>query len=300
MSFCSAPAKQAQEAGGGRLFSAEIRHMNDYERVAQIIRHLDAHHVEQPRLDELAHHAGLSPFHFHRLFTRWAGVTPKDFVQCLTAEFARDQLRRGETVLDAALNSGLSSPGRLHDLCITLEAATPGEIKNGGAGWTIDAGFASTPFGICCVGNGPRGVCHMAFVDNHDRTSSAGAIHDLWPQAELSWSDSAAQRIADQVFQNREGGTLRAIVRATPFQIRVWRALIKVPVGNVVSYGHLAKAAGAPGAARAVGTAVGSNPLAFLIPCHRVIRETGVIGQYRWGHERKRIMLGWECTRSGA
>lgn len=264
--------------------------MNDYERVAEVIRYLDAHHLEQPGLDELAQVAGLSAAHFHRLFSRWAGITPKDFLQCLTLEHARERLQKGESVLDAALESGLSSPGRLHDLCVTLEAASPGEIKAGGAGWTIEAGFAETPFGLCCVGNGPRGICHLAFVESED----LGEVQNAWPKATVKRQDAKAGEIAAQVFQAGNKADLKALVRGTPFQLRVWRALLKVPRGMAVSYGHLAAAIGQPSAARAVGTAVGSNPLAFLIPCHRVIRETGVMGQYRWGWERKRAMLGWE------
>jgi AraC family transcriptional regulator of adaptative response/methylated-DNA-[protein]-cysteine methyltransferase len=270
--------------------------MNDYERVAEVIRYLDAHQLEQPGLETLASQAGLSTAHFHRLFSRWAGVTPKDFLQCLTLENARERLQRGQSVFDAALDAGLSSAGRLHDLCVTLEAATPGEMKTGGAGWTIDAGFAETPFGLCCIGNGPRGLCFLEFVENRDRR----ALMAAWPKAEIRWSDKAAEEIAVQVFQNGQKADLKAFVRGTPFQLRVWRALVRVPAGALVSYGQLAEAVEHPGAARAVGTAVGSNPLAYLIPCHRVIRETGVIGQYRWGRERKRVLLGWEALRSRA
>ena len=267
--------------------------MNDYDRVAEVIRYLDAHHLQQPGLEELAEVVSLSTHHFHRMFSRWAGVTPKDFLQCLTVEFARKRLREGESVLHAALDAGLSSPGRLHDLCVTLEAATPGQIKAGGAGWTIDAGFAATPFGLGCIGRGPLGICHLAFVENED----LGPLQQAWPQAVIRRDDAIAQSIAAQVFQPGKQPGLKAFVRATPFQLRVWRALLKVPHGNVVSYSHLAAAIGSPGASRAVGTAAGSNPLAFLIPCHRVIRETGVLGQYRWGWERKRAMLGWETGR---
>lgn len=264
--------------------------MNDYERVARIIRYLDAHSEEQPGLDVLAAEAGLSESHFHRLFSRWAGVTPKDFLQCLTAEKARERLQRGETVLDAALGAGLSSPSRLHDLCVTLEAASPGEIKAGGDGWQIIAGFAETPFGLCCLGNGPRGICHISFVEKEEHEPLMSA----WPKAQLRWSDATAREIASQIFQKGTSGGLKAFVRSTPFQLRVWRALLRIPPGAVISYGHLAAAIGSPKASRAVGTAVGANPLAYLIPCHRVIRETGVIGQYRWGHERKRALLGRE------
>lgn len=275
--------------------------MNDYERVARIIRFLDARHVEQPDLDKLAARAGLSRFHFHRLFSRWAGVTPKDFLQCLTVRHVRERLRRGESVLEAALNEGLSSPGRLHDLCVTLEAATPGEIKSGGAGWTMECGFIDTAFGNCFIAISPRGVCHLAFVETRDRAAAAKPVIELWPNARLRWNQTLVEKLGAHIFQSRGASNaavnLRAFVRATPFQLRVWRALLRVPSGALVSYGDLASSLGHPRAARAVGTAVAGNSLAFLIPCHRVIRETGVVGDYRWGHERKRLMLGWEQSR---
>ncbi len=271
--------------------------MSDYERIARIIRWLDEHHLEQPDLAQLAALAGLSAHHFHRLFSRWAGVTPKDFLQCLTLTHARGQLRRGGSVFDAALDAGLSSPSRLHDLCLTLEAATPGEIKAGGAGWTLDTGFADTPFGICCAATGPRGVVHFAFVENADRTAAAAAVGEHWPHAALRWDDAAVRTLASRIFQSAGGGApLRAFVAGTPFQVRVWRALLQVPRGAVVSYGQLAGAIGQPAASRAVGSAVGRNSLAFLIPCHRVIRDTGITGHYRWSPGRKRAMLAWEAV----
>jgi AraC family transcriptional regulator of adaptative response/methylated-DNA-[protein]-cysteine methyltransferase len=271
--------------------------MNHYERIARVIRHLDEHHGDQPDLAALAALAGLSPSHFHRLFSAWAAVTPKDFLQCLTVAHAKALLRRGDNVLQAALGAGLSGPGRLHDLCVTLEAASPGELKAGGAGWTIAAGYAGSPFGRCLVGSGPRGVCHLGFVESADGAPEWAALHDDWPQARLRRDDAQAARIAAQVFARpgaRDGQPLRASVRGTAFQVRVWRALLQLPPGALVSYGQLAAALGQPSAARAVGTAIGRNPLAYLIPCHRVIRETGVVGGYRWGRERKRAMLAWE------
>jgi AraC family transcriptional regulator of adaptative response/methylated-DNA-[protein]-cysteine methyltransferase len=284
-----------------RRYFGETQGVNDYERVARIIRHLDERHAEQPDLAELAARSGLSRFHFHRLFSRWAGATPKDFLQCLTLTHARERLRRGHSVLDAAFDSGLSSPGRLHDLCVALEAATPGEIKSGGEGWTLQAGFTESPFGRCCIGLGPRGVCHLAFVDRADRNAAAAPMMKSWPRARLSWNDAAAHRLGLEIFRTAAGPSsvtpLRAFVRGSSFQLRVWRSLLCVPAGTVISYGKLATAVGQASAARAVGTAVGSNPLAFLIPCHRVIRETGVVGNNRWGHERKRVMLGWESVR---
>jgi AraC family transcriptional regulator, regulatory protein of adaptative response / methylated-DNA-[protein]-cysteine methyltransferase len=278
--------------------------MNDYERIAQVIRFLDARHVEQPDLTTLAGRAGLSPFHLHRLFATWAGVTPKDFLQCLTLAHAKELLRNGENILDAALESGLSGPGRLHDLCVNLEAASPGELKSGGAGWTILFGFAETPFGKCLIAESPRGICHLSFVEN-EKTSLA-ELQTEWPQVKLKRDDSVAEKLAKKIFAHSSnqradlkiGAPLRAFVRGTPFQVRVWRALLQVPPGTLTSYGRLAGAIKNPAAARAVGAAAGQNPLAYLIPCHRVIRETGVIGDYHWGPIRKRAMIAWESSQT--
>jgi AraC family transcriptional regulator, regulatory protein of adaptative response / methylated-DNA-[protein]-cysteine methyltransferase len=275
--------------------------MNDYERIARIIRFLDACHVEQPDLTTLAGCAGLSQFHFHRLFAMWAGVTPKDFLQCLTLAHAKELLRYGESILAVALESGLSGPGRLHDLCVNLEAASPGELKSGGAGWTISSGFANSPFGKCLIAESPRGICHLSFVEN-EKTALAELQKD-WPQAKLKRNDSAAARFATEIFARPDDShsqpALRAFVRGTPFQVRVWRALLQVQPGTLTSYGRLASAIAKPAAARAVGAAVGQNPLAYLIPCHRVIRETGVIGDYHWGSIRKRAIIAWESSQAG-
>ncbi len=272
--------------------------MNDYERIALVIRYLDERHTEQPDLATLADYAGLSPFHFHRLFSGWAAITPKDFLQCLTLSHAKTLLRKGESVLDVALTSGLSGPGRLHDLCVSLEAASPGELKSGGEGWTIAVGFADSPFGRCVVGESPRGICHLSFVESEDDEAEVAALHAHWPQARLHRDDSAASRLAVRVFERtarpHSRPVLRAFVRGTAFQVRVWRALLHVQPGTLVSYGRVAAALGMPTAARAVGTAVGRNPLAYLVPCHRVIRETGAVGDYRWGQVRKRAMVAWE------
>lgn len=270
--------------------------MNDFERIAAVIRHLDAHHVTQPSLGELADAAGLSESHFHRLFHRWAGVTPKDFLQSLTVEHAKRRLRDSASVLDAALDAGLSGSGRLHDLLVTIEAASPGEFKSGGRGMNIEWGFASSPFGLCSLGSNSRGICHLAFHEAGERADEPAALRSNWPNATLRRNDAAAQTRAKTVF-NSEGEakrTLKAFVRATPFQLKVWRALVRIPEGCVASYGAIADAIGDSKAARAVGTACGSNSIAYLIPCHRVIRETGVVQGYRWGAVRKRAMLGWE------
>ncbi len=272
--------------------------MNNYQRIALVIRYLDEFHTEQPDLASLAERTGLSQFHFHRLFREWAGITPKDFLQCLTLAHVKVLLREGESVLDAALDAGLSGPGRLHDLCVNLAAASPGELKSGGKGWTITVGFADSPFGTCFVGESPRGVCHLSFAESEKDGSARAALQQDWPQAQLRRDDSAAALIAARIFQRRVSTEvqmpLRAFVRGTAFQVRVWRGLLQVQRGTLVSYGKLASAVGQRTAARAVGTAVARNPLAYLIPCHRVIRETGVIGEYRWGRDRKRAILAWE------
>ena len=274
--------------------------MNDYERIAQVIRFLDERHVEQPDLAALAGRAGLSQFHFHRLFSTWAGVTPKDFLQCLTLAHAKELLHDGNSILDVALESGLSGPGRLHDLCVNLEAASPGELKSGGAGWTISFGFADSPFGKCLIAESPRGLCHLSFVENENGGTALAVLQEDWPQAKLKRDDSVAAGFAARIFarptDSHSQSALRAFVRGTPFQVRVWRALLQVEPGTLTSYGRLAGAIGKPAAARAVGTAVGQNPLAYLIPCHRVIRETGVIGNYHWGQIRKRAMIAWESS----
>ena len=274
--------------------------MNDYERIANVIRFLDRHYTEQPDLNQLATAAGLSPFHFHRLFSTWAGVTPKDFLQCLTLEHVKQLLLEGNNVLDAALDAGLSGPGRLHDLCVTLEAASPGEMKNGGAGMRIDYGFTETPFGEALIAETKRGICHLSFVDRNGRNGARDLLTSEWPNAKLQRADQRAEELAGKIFtqprQNQSSRPLRAFVRGTPFQVRVWRALLSVPTGSLTTYGRLAHAIGQSKAARAVGSAVGANPISFVIPCHRVIRETGALGNYGGGRVRKRAIVGWELA----
>ncbi len=272
--------------------------MNDYDRIASIIGYLDGHHTEQLDLKTLAARTGLSPFHFHRLFSRWAGVTPKDFLQCLTLSHAKELLRRGESVLNAALDAGLSGPSRLHDLCVSLEAASPGELKSGRAAWTISAGLADSPFGTCLLGESPRGICHLSFVESLDRQAATVALQEDWPLAQVHWEDARASRLVSRLFgrpaDSHPRASLRLFVRGTGFQVRVWRALLHIPEGTCVSYGQLAETVGSRAMARAVGRAVGQNSLAYLIPCHRVIRGTGAVGGYRWGGTRKKALMAWE------
>jgi AraC family transcriptional regulator of adaptative response/methylated-DNA-[protein]-cysteine methyltransferase len=275
--------------------------VSDYERIADVIRFLDEHHREQPGLAALAARLGLSESRFHRLFSAWAGVTPKHFLQCLTWSCAKQSLLDGSSVLNAALDAGLSGPGRLHDLAVGLEAASPGEMKSGGAGWTLRAGFAESPFGRCLVAGSPRGICHLSFREPGDDDEAGWReLGREWPNAGLRRDDAAAADTIDRLWaqpgEGRSGPALRAFVRGTAFQLRVWRALLRIPPGRLVTYGRLAAAIGNPAAGRAVGAAVARNPVACLIPCHRVIRETGAIGGYRWGPVRKRALVAWEVS----
>lgn len=276
--------------------------MNDYERVARVIRYLDERHTDQPNLTTLARHVGLSQHHFHRLFTSWAGITPKDFLQCLTLTHAKGLLRNGKSILDASLDTGLSSPSRLHDLCVSLEAASPGEVKSGGEGWTIAVGFVDSPFGKCLIGESPRGICHISFVESNQEDVALAEVEACWPRARWHRDDAVIGQFANRIFHRaaiKDSTTpLRAFVRGTQFQVRVWRALLKIQRGTRISYGGLATILNQPTAARAVGSAVGQNSLAYLIPCHRVIRETGAIGGYRWGEVRKQAILAWENSSS--
>lgn len=296
------PLQRPQVSGGRAEFSRYAGGVNDFDRIAKVIRYLDENHTGQPPLRDLAAASGLSPAHFHRLFRRWAGVTPKDFLQCLTVEHAKRCLRESASVLDTALTTGLSGPGRLHDLLVTLEAASPGEFKNRGRGLTIEWGLAASPFGWCSLGWNTRGICHLAFHETNRSNATPPELRANWPAAELRRNDRGAQAQAKIIFNSERpaSGALKAFVRGTPFQLKVWRALLQIPAGCVASYGSIAAAIGEPSAARAVGTACGSNSIAFLIPCHRVIRETGIVQGYRWGHTRKRALIAWETTTSPA
>lgn len=270
-----------------------VGEMDDYARVARIIRYLDEHRASQPSLADLASVAGLSESHLHRLFRRWAGVTPKDFLQCLTAEHAKERLRASASVLDTALDVGLSGPGRLHDLMVTLEAVSPGEFKARGNGMTVLWGWVETPLGLASLGWTDRGVCHLAF--HEEKTNVYEALLENWGNAEIKEDASEAAALAERIF-SPNSGSLKALVRGTAFQVKVWRALLAIPEGALVSYGQLAEAVGNPRASRAVGSVCGRNEIGYLIPCHRVIRETGIVTGYRWGDVRKRALIAREAA----
>ncbi len=274
---------------------------SDYSRIGKAILDLDRNFRRHPRLDEMARAAGLSAYHFQRLFTRWAGISPKRFLQFLTAEHAARLLRESPSVLDAAYGAGLSGPGRLHDLTVGVFAATPGEVRSGGGGLAIRFGAHPSPFGDCVVAVTARGVCGLAFLSAG--VDPVAELRARWPRAALREDRGGTRAVAERIFDPlrlRDPAPLAVFVRGTNFQLRVWEALLRIPPGRVVSYGDVAAAVGAPAAARAVGNAVARNPVAFLIPCHRVIRETGAFGDYRWGAGRKRAILAWEAARSGA
>jgi len=271
----------------------------DYRRIEQAIAYLEEHALEQPSLDEVAEQIGLSSFHFQRLFKSWAGVSPKRFLQYLTVENAKKLLRDSVSVLDAALDVGLSGPGRLHDLFVNVEAMTPGEFKTQGKDLIIRYGLYSTPFGECLLAVTPRGICRLAFVDPETRSRVLDELREAWKGSTLIEDQSSGQAIVEQIFGQDRGKPqtpLKVVLKGTNFQIKVWEALLKIPEGTAVSYGSLARAVGRPKAHRAVGTAAGHNPIGYLIPCHRVLRANGDIGGYHWGTARKRAILAREVA----
>ena len=271
--------------------------MTDYERIEQVIAYLEQHFREQPELSEIAAQVGLSEYHLQRLFRRWAGISPKRFLQYLTAEYARDRLQESRSVLDTAFEAGLSGPGRLHDLTVNVYAMTPGEVKDRGAGLTITYGFCHSPFGDCVIGMTARGVCALNFVAPGARAAALDALRAEWPGAQFAEDSRAAQALADRVFGGNGHAPISLFLKGTNFQIRVWEALLTIPPGALVTYGDVAARLGQPAATRAVGTAVGRNPVAYLIPCHRVIRGSGVVGEYRWSAARKKAIIAWEAAR---
>lgn len=269
---------------------------SDYTRIEQAIRFLEQHAAKQPSLDEVAEHVGLSPFHFQKLFKRWAGVSPKRFLQHLTLSRARQLLRDSASVLDTALDVGLSGPSRLHDLFVSIDAVTPGEFKSGGKGLELRYGYHETPFGECLAATTARGLCSLGFVDGGDRTKALDALRDSWRESSIVEDPQASRLIIEQIFSSASSPQepVKLFLRGTNFQLKVWEALLQIPEGAVVSYGSLAGLLGQPNASRAVGNAVGHNPIAYLIPCHRVLRANGVIGGYHWGTPRKKVILTTE------
>jgi AraC family transcriptional regulator of adaptative response/methylated-DNA-[protein]-cysteine methyltransferase len=288
----------------------------DYIRIEAALAYLSQHAGAQPALADVAAHVGLSEHHLQRVFTRWAGISPKRFLQFQTVENAKTLLRDSRSVLDATYSTGLSSGGRLHDLFITLEAMTPGEFKSGGVGLTIATGFHESPFGECLIAVTDRGVCGLSFVLGGDRARAVAELEHRWPGAAFIDNTDATRLAAQRIFAAWEGTQwnpdssgadrngitptpLSLLVRGTNFQVRVWEALLRIPAGAVASYEDIASAVGQSGATRAVGSAIARNPVAYLIPCHRVIRKAGAFGSYHWGAARKVAMLMHESAVPG-
>ncbi|MCF8032743.1 MAG: methylated-DNA--[protein]-cysteine S-methyltransferase [Desulfarculaceae bacterium] len=273
----------------------------DYQRIEQAIAYLEENAPDQPSLAQVAGAVGLSRFHFQRLFQRYAGVSPKRFLQFITASEARRLLDESRPVLDAAFDLGLSSPSRLHDLTLAVYALTPGELARRGQGLEIRHGYHDTPFGRCLLGVTDRGVCWLSFLNSGEEDAALEDLSRDWPKAALRWDQRVTSPVARRIFQPMQETASRPLpllLKGSNFQIQVWQALLRVPPGSCIAYGELARRLGRPGAARAVGSAAGANPIAYLIPCHRVLRATGALGGYRWGLGRKRVMLAREAAQA--
>lgn len=270
----------------------------NYNRIADAIRFIKKNYRTQPKLEEIAEHINMSPFHFQRMFSEWAGTTPKRFLQYLNIEYAKKILKETHaTLFDTACELGLSGTGRLHDLFINIEGMTPGEYKNGGLALNINYSFADTPFGKIIAASTDKGVCHMAFVDEGERRAF-DHLRSIFPNAKYVLSPDTKQQHALSVF-DRDWNRLEEIklhLKGTEFQLKVWETLLKILAGGLATYADLATKSGYNGACRAVGTAVGKNPVAFLIPCHRVIKATGEPGNYHWGEMRKNAIIAWEAA----
>jgi AraC family transcriptional regulator of adaptative response/methylated-DNA-[protein]-cysteine methyltransferase len=270
----------------------------DWRRMGRAIRYLTERYTEQPRLEDAADAVGLSPFHFQRLFTRYVGVSPKSFIGHLTLEHAKRELANGASVLGAAIDSGLSGSSRLHDLSLKIEAMTPGEYAKGGRGLSIEYGFADCPFGRVLVMTTAKGICGLAFGDEGEDERMLADMTSRWPKANFVENAMRAEEIAKTIFE-RDGKTEIGLhLLGTPFQIKVWEALLAIPEGRMTTYGTLAARLGDAKASRAVGTAVGRNPVSWLIPCHRVLGSDGALHGYHWGLVRKRSMLAMEAARA--
>ncbi len=270
----------------------------DYLRIERAILFLERNFRKQPDLKEIAKSVHLSEYHFQRLFRRWAGISPKQFLKLLTIEYAKELLQKSRSLLDVTYKSGLSSPGRLHDLFVTVDAVTPGEFKMKGEGLKITYGFHPTPFGECLLSVTDRGICGLSFITHGGHESAIKSLKDEWPRAEFLEDPNLTQTFVDQVFVPFRGENkpkLNLFLKGTNFQIKVWEALLMIPPGCVLSYKDIANLIRKPDAVRAVASAIATNPIAYIIPCHRVIRKIGIIGDYRWGTARKQALIGWEA-----
>ena len=270
---------------------------SDYERIAKAIGFLHQNARNQPGLDDVASAVGLSSYHFQRLFRRWVGITPKRFLQYLTVAHAK-QLLANSSVLETAMDVGLSSQSRLYDHFVALEATTPGEFKRAGQGLDIHYGISSSPFGNAFIAATERGVCCLSFIDEQNPADNMDSLRKKWPKADLKENSGRIETLGGAIFNPSPNASadLALMVQGSNFQIKVWEFLLRISPGRLCSYGQVAAAVGHPSASRAVANAIGANPIAYLIPCHRIIRGTGILGGYRWGIERKQSMLAWESA----
>lgn len=269
-----------------------------YDRIAEAIRFITENQAEQPDLDTVAEHIGISPHHFQRTFSDWAGVSPKKFLKAITLQDAKARLLESESVLDASFGAGLSGPGRLHDLFVTTDAVTPGEYKLRGEGMTFTYGIHPSPFGQCLIVANDRGLTGLSFVDG-DEQEAIDYQQRHWENAEWNRDQSGTHSCIEQIFhadQKTSGQSLKVLLRGSPFRVKIWEALLRLPSGSVTSYGNLADRIGRPGAARAVAGAIANNMIGIVIPCHRVIRESGALAGFRWGETRKAAILGVEAS----
>lgn len=272
----------------------------DYQRIEQAIIFLEENFYRQPTLKEIADGVYLSEYHFQRLFSRWVGISPKRFLQFLTKEYAKDLLMKSRNLLDVTFETGLSSPGRLHDLFVNCEGVSPGEFKNQGEGLTIEYGIQPTPFGECLLAVTERGLCELAFIKNGNTEQKLEHLKHRWQKAKMDANETRIKKLFGQIFapsNHRRTKPLNLYLRGTNFQIKVWEALLRIPPGFVASYEDIATQIGKPKAVRAVANAVAANPIAYIIPCHRVIRKIGDFGEYQGGRARKKALLGWEAAR---
>jgi len=269
----------------------------NFNRIAAAIDYIRANYKMQPGLEEIAETVNLSPFHFQRLFSEWAGTTPKRFLQYISIGYAKEMLKDNQSLFNTALETGLSGTSRLHDLFVNIEGMTPGEYKNGGENLQINYSFAESPFGNIIVAATPKGICHMAFYD--DQSAALTNLQSQFPAANYQQMLDMQQQNALYIFSHdwSKLNQVKLHLKGTEFQLKVWEALLKIPMGKLASYGNLAKQLQNPNASRAVGTAIGDNPVAFLIPCHRVIQSSGALGGYHWGLNRKTAMIGWEAAK---
>ena len=287
-----------------KLAERSAQNFQDYQRVRSAIEYLNQHRQTQPDLQDIAREVGLSAPHFQRLFKRWAGLSPKEFLQAITVDHARKLLRDSSSLLEASYELGLSGPGRLHDLFIDHEGMTPGDYKSGGEGLDIRYGFHDSPFGLALLMITDHGLCGLAFADaQDDRRETLEDMTRRWPKAHYLEDQNQTAPYAKKIFSNtgsHQPEPIRIVLIGTDFERQVWEALMQIPVGRAVTYSDLAEHVGSPKAARAVGSAVGRNPISFVVPCHRVLRKGGELGGYHWGLTRKKAIIGWEMGRTGS